>query len=203
MSAESLRIINKAISRVNGNTIATVDDGTPEAIVADLNYEDEVESELCKRSWKFARKAALLVADADDPIDTDYDHQLTFPANVLKLRTVIKDGKTIDYQIDSDTAGDKFILADEDEDCYAIFTFRAAEDDWPADFEEAFVKRLMAHFLRREERYADAERIDAAADDGFRLAAINHAQEEPGKDPSIGNYSLLNARRLGYAPRRQ
>lgn len=203
MSAESLRIINKAISRVNGNVIATVDDGTPEAIIADLNYEDDVETELMKRPWKFARKLALLVADPDPPIDTDWDNAMVFPSGYLQLRTVIKDGKPIEYEIIHDTAGEKFIGTDEDEDCYAVFTYRAAEDDWPADFEDGIVKRLMAHFLRREERYADAENMDAAADVAFRLAGVNHAQEEPPKDPASGNYSLVEARKLGHAPRRR
>lgn len=202
MSAESLRIINRAISETNGDVIATVDDGTPEAIIADLGYERLVESELTKRSWKFARKVALLVEDADEPIDTDWDHALAFPSGCLHLRTVIKEGKPIEYEIGPDTAGDKFIFSDEDEDCYAIFTYRANEDDWPADFEEGIVKRLMAKFLRREERYGDARDMDADADVSFRLAAINHAQEEPAKDPSAGLYPLINARRLGSAPRR-
>ncbi len=202
MSAESLRIINKAISRVNGNIIATVDDGTPEAIIADLNYEDIVEDELTSRSWKFARKIALLVEDPDVPIDTDWDHALAFPANVLHLRTVIKDGQPIEYEIGPDTAGIKFIFADENTSCYAVFTYRAAEDNWPADFEEGIVFRLCAHFLRREERYPDADYFDARADAKFRIAAINHAQEEPAKDPGAGLYPLINARRLGSAPRR-
>lgn len=203
MSAESLRIINKAISRVNGDVIATVDDGTPEAIVADLNYEDLVEDELTSRSWKFARKVTLLVADADDPVDTDWDHALAFPTGCLNLRTVLKDGKPIEYEIGPDAAGEKFIFADEDEDCYAVYTYRAAEDDWPADFEEGVVFRLMAHFLRREERYADADNADGRAEMKFRQAATTHTQEEPAKNPSAGFYPLVNARTLGRAPRRQ
>lgn len=202
MSAESLRVINKAIALVNGNVIASVDDGSREAVIADLNYEDDVETELTKRPWKFARKLALLVEDADTPIDTDWDYAMAFPAGVLSLRTVLKDGKPIEYEIIHDEAGDKFIGTDENEDCYAVFTFRAAEDDWPADFEKAFVKRQMAHFLRGEERYSDAREMDEDADASFKSAGINHAQEEPPKDPAIGNYSLLNARRLGSAPRR-
>ncbi len=201
MSAESLRIINKAIARINGDVIATVDDGTAEAIVADLNYEDLVKTELCKRAWKFARKLELLTADPDAPIDTDWDFALVLPATMLRLRTVIKDGKSIDYELGVDETGTQFILTDDDQDVYAVFTYRAPEDNWPDDFNEGIVKRLESMFLRREERSVEADRRDQQAELDFRMAALRHAQEEPPKDPN--RYPLIEARRLGSAPRRQ
>lgn len=200
MAAESINIINAAISRCNGTIISSVDDGTKEAILFDLNYEQIVTNELTGPSWKFARKVALLVADPDAPIDTDWDFMLAMPENCLMLRAVIKDGQPIDYQLDADEDGTEFILCNESQDVYAIFTYRADEDVWPADFREGIILRCEQVLLKADERVAEAELRRKDAEAKFKDARRVHAQEDRAREQFTA--PLISARKLGNAPRR-
>jgi hypothetical protein len=197
MSAESLRIINAAISRQNGVTI-TAGDGSKEAILFDLNYEQIVTSELSGPSWKFARKVQLLSALPDAPADTDWDFALQLPSDLIMLRSLIVDGQPIEYEVGPNST----VLADKNEDVYAVFTYRAPEDNWPPDFKEGIIRRLEAVLLSSDERGGAlmAERNEAA-DDKFAQARRTHAQEEAPKDPY--SYPLVSVRRAGIAASRR
>lgn len=196
MSAESIRIINAAISRTQGNTITSVDDGSPEAIYADQNYEQMVQTALSESNWKFARKTDACVLLPDAPTDSDYAYAWTLPDDVLSLRTVIVSGQPIDYQIDqADT-----ILTNFAEDVYAVYTYRVAEDQWPYDFKEGLTIRLEAAYLRLDDRTQPAELRDQAAERRMARARLLHSQEEAPKSHS--RYPLIEARRTGSAPSR-
>lgn len=203
MSADSVRLINTAIVRCNGNVIDSVDDGSKEAALFDLNYEVLVEEALCRSSWKFARKEELLVADPDEPIESNWAFALAMPASSLMLRTIIKDGEHIDYQLGADENGDEFILCNEDEGVYATFTYRADEDKWPPRFYEGVVLLCEEVLLKADERYAEAKLRGEQAEAKFSKAARTHAQEDHPRDPFANNYDLIAARRVGSAPRRQ
>jgi hypothetical protein len=200
MSAEAVRLINTAISRCNGETITSVDEGTKEAILFDLNYEDMVQDELTGSSWKFARKDALLSVSTGDPIDTDWAYKLAMPDGCLMLRAVIKDGQPIEYQLDADEDGTEFILCNESEDVYAVFTYRASEDVWPPPFRAGVIKRCEEILLKSDERYGEAELRRKDADAKFTEARRRHAQEDRPKEQFTA--PLIAARKIGNAPRR-
>lgn len=196
MSAEAVRNINAAITRHNGNPIASADDGSKEAILFHSNYERIVKQELVAASWKFARKEELLTALPDAPVNENWDHALQLPADLLLLRAVTVDGDPIEYLV----GPNQTILTNEDEEVYALYTYRAPEDLWPADFEEGVVRRLEAIFLRSDEKGDLADSRDKHAEFILKRARRIHAQEESPQDHLT--YPLLRARRLGYsAPR--
>lgn len=197
MSAESIRIINAAISRSNGNTITGVDDGTPEAVFADLNYEQMVQTALCESPWKFARRldnCALLPTTPDSDL---YGYAWQLPDDLLKLRTLTISGTPIDYVI----AEDKQVWTQCSTVPVAVYTFRAPESIWPADFTEALTQRLEACFLRLDERKSDADARDESAEHRMARARLYHSQEEATHEHK--NFPLLKARRIGNAPIRR
>jgi hypothetical protein len=204
MSAAAVALVNAAISRTGGNLITGTDFGTGvstdglEKNIAYLNYEQLVKAELIDSPYRFARKTAActLVVDgggvAVPPTDTDWKFSWTLPADVIKLRTVIRHGVTIDYEID--TSG--VILTDYDDLVYAIYTYRADESLWPADFAEGVTRRFEAVLLRNDSHVQEADDRDAAADRKIAQASLAHAQEERPSDPRV--FPLIAVRRTGY-----
>jgi hypothetical protein len=197
MSAEAIRIINAAISVTTGNTITSVDDGTPEAIFADTSYEDMAKTALVRSRWKFNRKieACTLLPDAPDSEIYGYAWQL--PDDCIVLRTLTVNGCSIDYEI----AEDGQVWTRCSDIPQAVYSFRAAEGIWPPDFLTAFRTQLEAGFLRLDERATEAKARDDAAEVMFRRAALVHSQEEAPHEHK--HFPLIRARRTGHAPLRR
>lgn len=193
MSADSIRLINAAISRTNGNTITSVDDGTPEAIWADLNYEQMVETALCENRWKFARKTADCALLPDAPDSDTYGYAWELPDDLIALRTVTLVGQPIDYVIQESGV----IWTQNSDVPQAVYTYRAAEDLWPADFTEGLVLRMEAAILRLDERTTEADSRETAGEKRMAKARLYHSQEEATHEHK--KYPLIMARRTGYA----
>lgn len=192
MSAESVRIINAAITQHGSEPIASADDGSPAAIVFHANYEKMVKSELTRQPWKFARKVQLLTALPTAPADTEWSYTLQLPADSLLIRTLIKGGLPIDYELGPDATA----FANYNTGVYAAYTYRAPEDRWAADFETGIIQRCEAIYLRSQEHNDTADGRDEHAELSFAKARRAHAQEESTKDRL--SYPLLQARRLGF-----
>jgi hypothetical protein len=197
MSAEAVRIINSAISRCNGKTITSVDDGTPEAILADLNYEDIVRAELTASPWKFARKVDDCTLRPETPDSCRYGYAWALPDDVLKLRTLTVNGEPIDYII----ASEGVVWTACSDTPQAVYTYRAPEDAWVPTFTEALKIRLEAAYLRLDERANEADSRDKAASRAFAQARLTNSQEEATHEHK--RYPLISARRTGYASLRR
>jgi hypothetical protein len=196
MSAESIVLINAAIARAQDNPITSVDDGTVEAILASTNYEQIVQTALSEAPWSFARKTDACTLLPDAPVDEDFSFALTLPSDVLKLLTIIVNGQPIEYQLDEDGV----VLSNTDEDVYAVYTYRAAEDLWPADFKEGIICRLEALYLRADKKPNDANEAEGRAERKFARARFQDSKQKFPKD--VKTSPLIDARRLGSAPRR-
>lgn len=197
MSAEAIRIINAAISRVNGTTLESVDDGTPEGTFADLNYEQMAQTALCECPWKFARKAGDCARLPATPDSCEYRYAWQLPDDVLKLRTLWVNGQPIDYII----VADKQIWTRCSDVPVAVYTYRAPESIWPPDFKEGLTKRLEACFLRIDERTNEAADRDGKAELSMGRARLIHSQEEA--THSHMKFPLITARRIGRASLRR
>lgn len=195
MSAEAIRIINAAISRTNGNLIESVDQGSPEAVFADLNYEQIVETALTDNRWNFARKTGACSLLPGTPTDKRYTKSWQLPDDLLELRAVLVCGyPCMDYlRLDVTT-----ILVNASADVQVVFTYRVPESLWPPDFKEAITQTLEAGFLRLDERAGEAAARDQSAERRMSKTRLNRSQEEDPKDPRTA--PLVNARRIGHAP---
>lgn len=141
------------------------------------------------------------------PLDSAYQFAYTLPADLLILRTLFLGGGTPgiggaviqDYEIDQ--YGD--VLCNFDNSAtpvYAVYTYRADESLWPADFTEAVTLEIMALYLRADDRYSQADDIKAEAAKVLALSALTHAQEEAPRDPR--RFPLVAARFIGAVPPR-
>lgn len=197
MSAEAIRLINAAISVTTRNPITSVDDGSEEAIFADLNYEDMVKTALLRSRWKFNRKIADCALLPDAPDSCIYGYAWQLPDDCIFLRTLTINGEPIDYVI----AENGQVWTRRSDVPQAVYSFRAPEAIWPPDFKSAFRTRLEAGFLRLDERAIEAKDREAAADVLFSRCALAHSQEEATHEHK--KYPLLMSRRTGYAPLRR
>jgi hypothetical protein len=197
MSAEAIRLINAAISVTTGNTIDSVDDGSPEAIAADLHYENMAQAEITSSPWKFARKTGNCSALPTTPDSCEYSYAWQLPDDVLKLRTLWVNGLSIDYII----AADKVVWTRCADVPVAVFTYRAPESIWVPAFKTAFTKRLEALMLRVDEREDKAKDRDQDAERLFARARLIYSQEEATHQHK--RYPLITARRIGNASLRR
>lgn len=204
-AALATAIVNAAISRTGGNAITSFTDGSVEASLANLNYEQIVKTEIEAAPWRFAGKTAActLVVDGDGnpipPLDANYSFAWTLPNDVLVLRTIILGGTAPqgagvvveNYEIDQ--AGE--ILCDFDSDVLAVYIFRQDESLWPSDFTEGITCRLEAIYLRSDNYGSEADDADARADKKFARAKLTHAKEQSPRDPR--RFPLIQARTIG------
>jgi hypothetical protein len=197
MSAEAIRLINAAISVTSGNTITSVDDSSPEAIAANLNYENFARKELVASAWKFARKVDDCAALPDTPDSLTYSYAWQLPDDLLKLRTVTINGDPIDFHREND----REIWTAFPDVPQAVYTYRAQESIWTPAFVMAFTARLEPLFLRIDERANEAVARNQDADKLFAQARLTDSQEEATHEHK--KFPLLNSRRTGYAPLRR
>jgi len=153
LNASAIPVVNAALGRTGDDAITSFDEGTPQATVAALNYDDIVNGLLSGYPWKFASRT-LTLAPLDVEVDPPWTHAYQVPADVLDLRAVYANGEPIDYELLSDKiltiwGPDAFVAAK--------YTYRVDESMWPKYFRQAVITTLEPLFLR-----AIGERYDAA-----------------------------------------
>lgn len=208
MSAAAVAIVNAALSRTGGNLISGTDFGTgvstdaTEKNLAYLNYEGIVRTALLAKPWRFARKTDVctLIVDGDSnpvpPVDISWKYQWDLPGggdpdDFLGLRTLLRNGYMIPYEIDASGV----VLTNYSDLVYAVFTFRADESLWPADFSEIVTRRMEAVYHRFDNGMQAADDRDLAAESLQNSASIVHGQEERATDRRT--FPLIAVRRTG------
>ncbi len=102
--ASSIDIVNRALDKLGESKINTIDDNTERARVMKRAYDRVREAELRAHPWNFAKRRALLPADADAPA-FGFDYAYTFPADCLRVLPGVEDDWTIEgRKILTDTA---------------------------------------------------------------------------------------------------
>jgi len=151
-TAAAIPVINAALTRTGDEPITSFDEGTPQAAVAALNYDEIVNGLLASYPWKFASRTMALAA-LDVIVDPPWHYAYERPSDVLDLRVVLSAaGQPIDYELLSDK-----ILTLWEPPVTAKYTYRVQEPMWPKYFGLAVIATLEPLFLR-----AIGERYDAA-----------------------------------------
>lgn len=177
MSAESLNIINSALTSTGHTQITSLTDGSTEAEVSSANYEYIVRAELTKYPWSHSKKYKRLNRLNQTP-NNGWAYVYQLDSDLLKLVVVEVGGQPIEYERHGSE-----LYCDAAEDVYAEYIFRSSEDNWPYDFRAALGKRLQALFLRSlAEKIKEAEAIDQSADILFLRAKTEDAKNQTPKD---------------------
>lgn len=187
-------IINAALTRVGSEPIASLEDGTAGAKIAEQNYEMIVLSALRSYPWRWASKVAKLnmldqVTHGKPPEPWLFVYQL--PNDLLRLRSLKLFGRPIAYATMKDKA---FCDVDQNGEVLAAYTWRVLEAEWDELFAEAITQRLEGLFLRGvREAHQEAAARDSSAKDTLREARLADAQSQAPTDPRTS--PLMRARR--------
>ena len=177
-SASAIPIINAALTRTGDEPITSFDEGTPQALVASLNYDELVNAILSGYPWKFATRTMDLETLAVT-VDPPWQFAYQVPADVLDLRVVESNGCPIDYELMSDK-----ILTNWPPPVLAKYTYRLEEPFWPKYFRGAVIAALEPIFMRAiGERYDEAANRDKRAMGLMAVARNRDTQSQTPRQP--------------------
>src|SRR5262245_7337202 len=192
--ASAIPIVNAALTRTGDDPITAFDEGTPQATVAALNYDEIVNGFLASHPWKFASRM-LQLAPLDVTVDPPWQFAYQRPADVLALRVIEVNGCPIEWELLSDKI---LCNAPPISPPIAKFTYRLEEPFWPKFFRMAIIATLEPLFLRAiGERYSEAEARDKKAGALQALARNRDSQSQSARNPMRSR--LLEARG-GFRP---
>lgn len=167
-NAAALLIVNRVLAQCGGNLIATFQDGTQEAQLAELNYEPLVRGLLDNQAFRWAQRYFTLSYIAGtSPNRFKYVYQK--PADCISIRSLMLPnggGLAQSREIPYDTYGDKITCDYGVETGVQLFyCWRVEEPEWPPSFEMAVASMLEQAFLKGFEKFSEATvaRDEAAA----------------------------------------
>ncbi len=153
MAVSNIDICSRALVMIGATPITSFADGTTESTVAVNLYEDTVRDLLSRHRWRFASGQAQLARRTTEP-SAKWDAAYQLPVDLLVLHDVSVNGSVIDYDRYQNLV---YCDADEADEVFADYTFRAIEDLWPPYFTTAVELTLASIFA-----YSVANQIQTA-----------------------------------------
>lgn len=145
MATTKIDIVNRALVLVGANKIASFEDSSTEANVADELYEEFVESLLTRCRWRFAVEQQQLSLLATAPTGRyEYAYQLPSSPPVVHINTVTNN----DYPIPYERYGDKIFVNGYGSNSVLVmdYIFKPEENLFPPYFRNALIYRLASAF---------------------------------------------------------
>lgn len=141
MATREFDIISRATVKMGAEAVASFDDETQEARLAEQLYEINVRAEICSGYFDFTRKTAELARYVDAPADPNYQYQYALPADLLQIEKAMDAaGATISYQVT-----ERKLLSNAPRVRLTYF-FRPDEATWSPAFQELISARLAWQF---------------------------------------------------------
>lgn len=193
MADSDLSLINAALTRTGNEPIASLDEGSVGATLANESYEILIAAELARSRFKLPSKVQQLSLIDEDEMGEPpepWSYGYTLPTDLVKLRTVTVNGYPINYE-----QMGRVVFCDQDSsaDVVAKYLWRPPESWFAPEFAEGIVQRLEAIFLRGiGERYDEAEARDKSAREQLGFARSSDSQAQSARDPVVA--ATLNAR---------
>lgn len=178
--AAPIEVVQAALHRCGEESIVSLTDGTPAALVAASNYEGIVRAAMDRHAWSFATETVNLALVG--PITAgDYVWSWSWPAEVINIRWVMSAGRRLrnrEYVIQGRNVLTTSAFATATPQ--AVATMRAAEGNWPDDFAEAVVTRLQALFLESlADKWQDGRLKEKDAEAKFQRAIVRDKRQQP------------------------
>jgi len=140
--AAPIEVVQAALTRL-GETITSLDDGSPAALVTAANYEAIIRANLAKHAWTFATRTEALTL-VDDTVRGPWSFAYapaTAPTEIVNIRRVMYPGgyalRAGQFELQS---GQILVRAEDNYEC--VVTARVNENQWADDFAEAIVTDL-------------------------------------------------------------
>tara|TARA_R110000764_G_scaffold24888_1_gene59935 strand:- start:208 stop:795 length:588 start_codon:yes stop_codon:yes gene_type:complete len=178
MADTKVDICARAIIRIGAQPISSFDDGSTEALVASLLYENTLKAILSRHRWRFATDQRQLDLLTDAPTGR-YSFAYQLP-DLLVLNTITVSDIPIEYarygdKVFCDTYGSTSKLI-------ADYTFRQDESQFPSYFTKVLELELASVFAGSIARdSAMIQQFNAQFEQEIRIAKNIDSQEETNK----------------------
>lgn len=140
--ATDITITNQALTLLRANTISSFNDGSNEADIADLYYDDFLKDIFSRYPWSFAQKRAELTVSGTDPVNEwDYAHSL--PSDNERIIAIFNSDQVGAQPIKRWKRRAGFIDSNEAE-LWALYVYVVDEADWPGYFIQYAIHALAA-----------------------------------------------------------
>ena len=203
-----IEIIKRAASQTGNGPLASVDDDSNIARLADESYESIVAAALTAHTWMFARQAFALT-ELDVTVEPRWVAAWQKPPLILATQYLCygpenANGARIAYEERDTSAGPAYVVGEDYEaDVYAVGTARVDESRWPADFARGIQKHMEAVFHRGvsfQNNAADA--ADAQAEAILQRARVRDRRSSTSTDPTPWDLTLSSRRDQAWTPYR-
>ena len=191
----TVSISNVALAALGANRIVATNEGTEEANLITVHFDQARQYLLSLHPWNFAMKRVQLGQDATKP-PFRYDFSYTLPADFMRVVTV---QENIDYKIETNGNGDPAIFTNKDE-AFIKYVFDQTDvTKWDFHFVE-----LMSAYLTVVLAYAitKSSSVEARAQERFdeklsKSKFIDGTQDIDDKLGGENRGSFINARFSG------
>jgi len=202
-----IEIIKRAASQTGNGPLASVDDDTEVARIADESYESIVETALTQHSWKFARQAFSL-NELDEVPEAPWvalwqKPPLILATSYLTYSPTDSTGTRIVYEERNAEDGAAYAVGDDYDELYAVGTARVDESVWPADFAKA-IECFMQGALHRAISFqmGAADQADQKAEFLLQRARVRDGNSSTKTDPTPWDLTLARRRDAAWVIRR-
>lgn len=180
MVSSGIDIASQALGLLRANTISSFEDGSNEADIAKLYYNDFVEDIITRYPWSFLTKKRRLNQTTEPINEWKYSHIV--PAEALRIWAIYTSSSVgappiNNYDIQA-PAGARRIFSN-DEVLYGEYTVYNAESNWPAYF---------SHFAVHA--FAALIAIPVTDDDNLAAQLKGLAWGSPSENESGGKFAV-------------
>jgi hypothetical protein len=126
MTASPVSVANMALTRLGGRSIASLDEGSRESILANTFFDLSRDAVLREHHWTFASRRRVLARVDSVLTGSGWAYVYGYPTDCLAVRWLynpVVDGDSIPYEVTSDARGTRVILSDLG-DAVLIYTAR-------------------------------------------------------------------------------
>jgi hypothetical protein len=135
-------IASQALTLLRANTIDSFSDGSNEAEIASVFYDDFISDIFSRYPWSFAKKKDELTVDATAPINEwTYAHQM--PTDAARILAIYNSDAVGAKPIRDWERSGEFIHSDHAE-LWAEYTYEVSESSWPGYFTQFAIPALAA-----------------------------------------------------------
>ena len=138
---------SQSLILLRADTISSFDDGTNEANIVNVMYDDFAQDILSRHPWSFATKKIQLSRGSETPVN-EYKYAYVIPNTVLRVLAMYNTDQEgarpcRDYIIQQTTEGRRLLT--NEEKVYIDAIFYVAESEWPAYFIHFGIYAFAAH----------------------------------------------------------
>lgn len=204
MTSSAINVASQSLGLIRCNTISSFDEGTNEADIATLYYEDFVADILTRYPWSFAMKKRLLNQDSTPPV-SGWQYSHIVPTEALRIWALYPNENAgaaplKQFEIGAPSSGRR--IYSNSPVLYADYTIRQNENQWTGYFTQFAIYAFAAHIAvpmtddvdlhARMHQLAWGSGADQEKGGKFGVACSMDSQQKP--PVVLDCFDLINAR---------